>query len=142
MLKIALSVMALSFSACASKTVPVSKLPSYGDPGPRTIHVVAGPWGFDRPGHYYLPKETTLGLLIDVAGWGPVRAEVSGIYIRKDVVLVHGDETRFLMVQHDRGRDRKADHYISHLDDKGRPYQHRERILVDGDKVCFSSISF
>jgi hypothetical protein len=140
-MRTAFMVMALCLSSCASNPVLIAKLPSYGDPGPGTIHVLVRS-GFERPGHYYLSKGTTLGLLIDVAGWRPVRAEVSGIYLCKDVVLFHGDETRFLVVEHDRGRHYKTDQYISHLDKKGMPYQHRERVLLDGDKLCLSSISF
>jgi len=132
--------MAFCLSACVSKPVPIAELPSYGDPGPGTIHVLVRS-GFERPGHYYLPKGTTLGLLIDVAGWTPVRAVEHGLKLWRDVGprSIHWN---FLYVQHHRGRDFKTDGYTCHLDKNGMPYKHRERLLLDGDWLIRSGIYF
>jgi len=116
-------------------------LPSYGDPGPGTIHVVVSRLGFERPGHYYLPKGTRLGLLIDVACWKPIKAEVSELKLWGYVKL-RDYETHYLLVEHHRGGDDKTDEYRSHLDQSGMPFQHRQCVLLDGDEVFRSGISF
>jgi hypothetical protein len=137
-MKIVFSIMALCLSACASKPIPRGNLSSYGDPGPGTIHVFVRRRGFDHPGHYYLPKGTTLGSLIDRAGW---KLE-SGFILFGAAWYLSGPGERFLMVEHNRGRGDKNNYYTSYLDKKGRPFQHRERLMHDGDQVFLSGISF
>lgn len=130
----------LFLAGCETPFVPIDKLPVFGDPVPGTIHVIA--WnGFTRRGHYYLPRGATLGLLIDVAEWKPVRAESFSIPLWGDVWLF-APESHHLSVTHNRGRDSKTDCYVSWLDKKGMPYQHRQRLLLDGDKVERSGFSF
>lgn len=126
---------ALSLSGCSTPFVPIDKLPVFGDPVPGTIDVIAL-HGFARRGHYHLPKGATLGLLIDIAGWKPVSAENFAIplFIR--------EESHHLLVTHNRGRDSKTDCYVSWLDKNGMPYQHRQRLLLDGDEVMRSGFSF
>ena len=131
---------ALFLMGCCLDFVPWEQLPTFGDPGPGTIHVVAISGGFKRPGHYYLPEGATLGLLIDVAGWKPVRSE-------EDETLLNGwrGAEHFLLVQkhykNQKGRAKK-DEIISHLDKNGMPFQHRDRPLIDGDTVLRSGFSF
>lgn len=135
------SVAALCLTGCCSDFVPRDQLPTYGDPVPGTIHVVAISGGFKRPGHYYLPKGATLGLLVDIAGWKPVRSENLAIRLWGDAWFPRA-EYRFLAVFHNRGRDYKTDHYRSELDKNGMPFQHRERLLLDGDEVWRSGFLF
>lgn len=102
------------------------------------IHVWVRRRGFEHPGRYYLPKGTTLGTLIDRAGW-----ELESAFILLGTAwYLSGPEYRYLMVQHHRGRDYHTDCYRSELDKKGVPYQHRESVLLDGDELSLSGISF
>ena len=72
-LRYALLMMVMYLLGCTSYTsIDPQKLPTFGDSLPGTIHVTAVQ-GFERPGHYHLPKGATLGLLIDVAGFEPAR---------------------------------------------------------------------
>ena len=133
------SVAALCMTGCCSDFVPWDQLPAYGDPVPGTIHVVAISGGFKRPGHYYLPKGATLGLLIDVAGWKPVKEE-------HETLLNGGRYTEhFLLVKkhykNQKGRA-ESEEIISQLDKDGMPFQHRERVLLDGDEVWRSGFAF
>lgn len=134
-MKKVLLLLALCLAGCVSPIVRLDQLPAFGDPVPGTIHVIAGS-GFKRPGHYYLPQGATLGLLIDVAGWKPVKQE-------HETLLNGGRYTMyFLSVQHNRGRDYKTDYYHSFLDKNGMPYMHRKRLLLNGDEVLRSGFAF
>lgn len=132
--------LALCVGACSSETSfhPRDSSPRFGDRLPGTIHVVA--WqGFERPGHYHLPKGATLGLLIDVAGWKPIREDEPQYFSG----LVGLEWSNFLVVTHDSGRAGvKRDRVCSKLDEKGMPYEHRNKPLLDGDVVRLSGITW
>jgi hypothetical protein len=130
----------LCLTSCSATFVSIDKLPKYGSAVPGTIHVLAS-HGFKRQGHYYLPKGATLGLLIDIAGWKPVSAEKFAIRLWGDMWLFR-EESRFLLVQHNWGQDYKTDYYVSWLDKNGIPYQHRQRPLLDGDRVMRSGFLY
>ncbi|MBE2284237.1 MAG: hypothetical protein IAE77_12340 [Prosthecobacter sp.] len=137
------SVAALCLTDCCRDFVPRDQLPTYGDPVPGTIHVVAISGGFKRPGHYHLPKGATLGLLIDVAGGKPVPADVPKIELA-GILFRRGAEHFLLVKNHYKNQKGRAEseEIISHLDKNGMPFQHRERLLLDGDEVWRSGISF
>ncbi|MFN0076709.1 MAG: hypothetical protein ACKVY0_09560 [Prosthecobacter sp.] len=79
--KSALLMMVVCLVGCTSSTpIDPQKLPTFGDHLPGTIHVLVLR-GFERPGHYHLPEDTSLGLLVDLAGLKPLgRRELSNRY--------------------------------------------------------------
>lgn len=67
-------VMALCLTGCAGPLLALraEKLPHYGAAVPGTIQVTVLR-GFKRPGHYHLPKDATLGQLLDLAKLKPFK---------------------------------------------------------------------
>lgn len=65
-------VMALCLTGCGSsyQTLSAEELPHFGAAVPGTIQVTVLQ-GFKRPGHYHLPKDATVGELIDRAKLKP-----------------------------------------------------------------------
>jgi len=67
-------VMVLCLAGCAGPLLALcaEKLPHYGAAVPGTIQVTVLQ-GFKRPGHYHLPKDATLGQLLDLAKLKPFK---------------------------------------------------------------------
>lgn len=131
----------LALTGCSAPFVPIDKWPRYGDAVPGTIHVIASRLGFERPGHYYLPEGATLGLLIDVAGWKPVPADVPEIELA-GILFRLGSEHFLSVGRRKKGERYREDRFVSHLDKNGMPFEHRKRRLLDGDEVWRGGITF
>lgn len=93
-------VMALCLTGCASPllTLRADELPHYGAAVPGTIQVTVLQ-GFKRPGHYHLPKDATLGQLLDLAKLKPYKRGTSNSQYWQylEINLPHTEKGRLMI---------------------------------------------